>query len=101
MSYPGVILGDMSEYTWLELDPEDYGHLDALSAHAVLVACRREFLVIGRVPDAPEFDAPWVSYAVLHQDTEGFAGLEQIDGHATLAEARLTVEAAAREFVAG
>lgn len=87
----------MTSIEWVELDPTEYEHVDALEVYGVVVSGRTEFLL---VRDGRDDAAPWSSYVVLHQDTEGFGGLESLDGHTSLRAGEAALDAGVREFLA-
>lgn len=87
----------MTSIEWVTLDPAEYEHVDAVEVYGVVVSGRPEFLL---VRDGRDDAALWSSYVVLHQDTEGFGGLENLDGHSSLSEGKAALEADVRAFLA-
>jgi len=91
------MLGGMSEYVWVELAAAEY---EAAEAWGVVVDERLDFVVV-RPESGRDSGAPWELHAVLHLDTDGFAGLEHIDGYPTLGAGKAAAESAVQEMLSG
>lgn len=96
------------QWSWEQVDAQDYSGIDAVEAWVALVDQERVMLVArSEAPESADADElaehqanPWVVYNILTQESDGFAGLEAIDGYATLDEAKAAVDSGRHELIA-
>lgn len=81
------------DWTWRQVDPAPYAHLDARQAW-LLQAHGIDSYLVARQPDDIDDEAQtsWQVYAVMTVELEGYSGLEPLDRYATLDQARAVVD---------